>query len=582
MQIFELHFNPKIKDDYTFETFMHEPENISERKLGELYQAGEIKNAIPKKSLDFLAGISKTIRKSYYSSEIKEQEGALLGALKKANEHLSDEIKTGNVNWLGNFNYTALSLKESKLVFTVTGDIKVALIRSGKFIDIGRELNLKEIEPYPLKVFFNTASGKISENDTLFVATKEVYIFLREQGVLASLAKHVKIETAEIKKQIPQSLFSKGEGRNIAGFLMILSSASKNGKKNTFEMLFQREGKKDKSPRLFSFSLLVKKMKRAIREIKLPTPKIKVSVPIIEKLIREKKPKKKIIILVASFILLLTIGFLTFKVASPKKEVVNPAPQEEKIKGLETIIILNEKELEFTPERISLFGSDLYIHNSNSVKLAKINLDSKSLEKTELGKNILKIDANSESPILLSKDGIYYFSDEGWTEKEIGANLENFLFASYLSNLYFLNKETCQIIKSSYLDNSNWGSIKNWPVNKNYCSHPKSMAIDGSVWIVSQNNSILRYYAGEFQEKILLSLSPAVQNLDEMETRTGLPYLYFSESSNNRIIVAEKLDGKIVKQFQGKELNNIKDFSISRDGKVIYILNGFDIYMLTI
>jgi hypothetical protein len=578
MQIFELHFNPKVKDDYSFQTFLHEPENTSERKLGGLYQAGEAKNAIPKKSLDFLAGISKVIRKGYYSSESKEQEKALLFALKKANEHLSDEVKTGNVNWLGNLNYTALSLKDSEVAFTVSGDIKIVLMRDGKLIDIGRELNLKEIEPYPLKVFFNTASGKISEKDTLFVATKEVYIFLREQGALGNLAKCSKIESTEIKKNIPQSLFSKGEGSKIAGFFLVFTFSKKNDKKTTFEMLFQREGKKEDAPKLFSLSLLIKKIKGAIREIKFPTPKIK-SAPIIEKLVKAKRPRKKAVILIASFALLLLIGFLILQILGPKKEVVQPKAEEQIIEGLEKILSLAEAELGFSPERISLFRSDLYIYSPNSAKLVKYNLESKSIEKQEVGKNILKIDVNSESPFLLTKDGIYYFSEAGWTEMPIGRDLENSLFSSYLSNLYFLNKDTCQIIKSSYLEGYSWSPAKNWPFNKNYCAKPKSMAVDGSLWILNNSGEVLEYYAGKIKNRVNLDASLNPENLDKIEARSGASYLYFYSATDNRVVITDK-NGKLIKKFEGGQLGNIKDFSISQDGQKIYILNSLDVYKI--
>jgi hypothetical protein len=579
MQIFELHFNPKAKEDYIFGTFLHEPENTSERKLGGLYQAGEAKNAVPKRSLDFMAQISKVIRKGYYSSESKEQEKALLFALKRANEHLSDEVRTGNVNWLGNLNFTALSLKDSEIAFTITGDMKIVLMRNGELIDIGKELNLKEIEPYPLKVFFNTASGKISEKDTLFIATKEVYIFLREQGVLGNLSKCSKIESAEIKKNIPQALFSKGEGSKISGFFLIFTFSKKNDKKNTLEMLFQREGKKDDAPRLFSFSLLIKKLKQGIKNIRIPAPKIPKSAPIIEKLKKVKKPRKKAVLLIVSFVLLLLLGFLILQVVGPKKEVVQPRAEERMIEGMEKVIGLTEADLGFTPEQISLFGSDLYIYNLNSNKFAKFNLESKSLNKQEIDKNILKIDVNSESPFLLTKDGIYYFSEKGWTEMKIDKDLGNSIFSSYLSNLYFLDKDSCQILKSSYLEVYSWSSIKNWSVNKNYCSKPKSMAIDGSLWILNDNGEILKYYAGKIQNRFNLDSSLNPTTLDKMDIRVNLPYLYFSSSQNNRVITTDK-EGKLVKKFEGSQLGNIKDFSISEDGKTIYLLNGLDIYKL--
>ena len=37
MQIFEFHFNPKLKEDKVFDSFVYEPESSYEKKLGNLY-----------------------------------------------------------------------------------------------------------------------------------------------------------------------------------------------------------------------------------------------------------------------------------------------------------------------------------------------------------------------------------------------------------------------------------------------------------------------------------------------------------------------------------------------------------------
>ena len=36
MQIFELHFNPRQKEEETFDSFVFQPENVYEKKLGSL------------------------------------------------------------------------------------------------------------------------------------------------------------------------------------------------------------------------------------------------------------------------------------------------------------------------------------------------------------------------------------------------------------------------------------------------------------------------------------------------------------------------------------------------------------------
>jgi len=47
MQVFELYFNPKFQEDRFFESFVFEAENVTEKRLGNLYLAGEIRNGLP-------------------------------------------------------------------------------------------------------------------------------------------------------------------------------------------------------------------------------------------------------------------------------------------------------------------------------------------------------------------------------------------------------------------------------------------------------------------------------------------------------------------------------------------------------
>jgi len=61
MQVFELHFNPRGKEDLIFDSFCYEPENIFERRMGGLYMAGLLKNALPQNAR-FLDNLARTIK----------------------------------------------------------------------------------------------------------------------------------------------------------------------------------------------------------------------------------------------------------------------------------------------------------------------------------------------------------------------------------------------------------------------------------------------------------------------------------------------------------------------------------------
>ena len=196
MQVFELHFNPKAKEDLIFDSFCYEPENIYEKRLGSLFLVGELRNVLPQ-NLKFLDNLANFLKKHYYSAPIKlSPETSLKESLKKANEFLENIAKKGDVSWLGNLSFSLISLKPPtalypkrwEINFTKVGDLKIFLLRRGQVIDIGKNLEFEEIEPYPLKIFGNIVSGKLAENDIILVQTKEVFDFFSNQNLIKEIA----------------------------------------------------------------------------------------------------------------------------------------------------------------------------------------------------------------------------------------------------------------------------------------------------------------------------------------------------------------------------------------------------------
>ena len=546
--------------------------------MGRLYIVGELQNTLPQNS-NFLDDLAETIKKNYYTFSIKSPEKALSQCLKKANESLAEKVKKENVSWLGNLNFAVLSLNNFDLIFTKTGKLKILLLRGGEIIDIGKNLDLREIEPYPLKIFLNVVSGKLLQDDRILVLTKEIFDFLFQQDLLAKIAKAENIDSKKIKEILPTSLFTKDEGSKISGicFLAVLTAESKKAEKPE-SILFQNE-KKFSFPKIkFPFKLpkIIKRPK--LPKIKLPKIKIPATGRIIEKFRPEGKIKKKLI-LIAISILILSSGFLIFKKAGEMKESEIKKTLieiQEKVNQAESFLIFKNNEqantlLKEVWEEISLLAE-----KESSLKTEALFLK-ESIEEKLIELNNLEI---IENPELVNEPDSSLFSSPSSSVVDPPSFEFSFdISASYLSNLYFLDKKTCEIIKYSNLGALNWGSAKKWMKDKGPCSNPKSMAVDGSVWILNKDNSILRYYSGFFEENIVLDFFPFPENITQIKTKKDIPYLYLLEPVKNRVIVINK-KGKIIKQFQSDKFDNLKDIDISPDGKTIYLLNNSIVYRI--
>src|SRR3989344_3490039 len=309
-KVFELHFNPKAKEDKFFDTFLFEPENIFERKLGNLYLAGELEHILPQ-NLQFLERVGSYIKKEYYRVSERSPESALKESLRKANEFLSEEVERGNVQWLGNFHFTALSLKNSFFNFTKVGGFKIFLLRRGQIFDIGKNLEFEEIQPYPLKVFGNIVSGKLAPQDRILVLSKDISDIFSQQNIIADIAKLSEIDEKKIK-----AIFQKKENliKQITGVCLLVDIT---------------EDIREIEPKTKKEKITIEKILPRFSQLKIPSLKIptlpRFSLPRMNFLIKFPTPSKKQelkisanfkkkSILIFSLLLLLLVGNFIFNI----------------------------------------------------------------------------------------------------------------------------------------------------------------------------------------------------------------------------------------------------------------------------
>lgn len=349
MQVFELHFNPKGREDRFFDTFLYEPENIYEKRLGSLYMAGELTQALPQNA-HFLNDLAAVIKKEYYSSGLKKsREISFRDAFKKANQFLDEESKRGNVSWLGNLNFATLNFKDLVLNFTKVGDIKILLQRGEELLDIGQNLEYQDTEPYPLKIFGSIVTGKLSQNDKIIILTKDAFSSLTQKEDFLNQLSKVSDEKGlkEILKTKKQIL------SEISGICLLLIVSEKLEPKKTitfrkkppkfsFKKTFLKPISYLPLPKLKLKAPSLKPLAFRVPSLKLPSPKI----PRIKLVI----PKKKIL-LILILISILIAAFFIFRGEKEKELEESRLKIEEaqsKIIMAESFLILKDEEKALT------------------------------------------------------------------------------------------------------------------------------------------------------------------------------------------------------------------------------------------
>jgi len=165
--------NPKGKKDSVCGVFSHEALNIEDASLGNIYIVGTISN-IPKgkyKNSDFLLNLlSSAIKREFYSNHQRTSLEALESALQSANIYLSDFVKKGHDEWIGNMHLACLIFSQNDIHIGQTGHMIIQLFREGTASNIGKKFQSTET-PEPNKTFSNIASGKIEEGDKILIAS---------------------------------------------------------------------------------------------------------------------------------------------------------------------------------------------------------------------------------------------------------------------------------------------------------------------------------------------------------------------------------------------------------------------------
>ncbi|MFH1582548.1 MAG: hypothetical protein ABIA08_02220 [bacterium] len=680
MQVFEFQFNPKHKEDLIFDSFCYEPENVYEKRMGSLYMLGILKNVLPQ-NVHFLDKLAKHIKEKYYKTVSITPEKSLKDTLKKSNEYLEKIVKMGDVSWLGNLSFSAVTIKNFELNFTKTGDLKIYLIRKGQVVDIDQKLNFGDFEPYPLKIFGNIVSGKLAENDIILVLTKSVSdIFFQEKFLSdiarVSLSENLAEETKKIK-EIFNAKKDKLTEATGAALLIVLSKETMPKERETLapkrklkvfsiKEAFAPIFKKIKIPhiphisikkpliRLPRINIRTNKLRITLSKIKKPKlslPKIslpKISVPKIK--MPEIRLNKKIT-LIPILIIFLSLGYYIFQMQTEKKlENYQLILEEAKanIEKAETYFILSDdtpgtkekanellmeswqklspvfkdesslpndfkqevisvkkdisdylyemnkftelsdpelffefKPNDYVPFKISIFNNNLYFVNSYSKNAFELT-QSKEGKIINVDKKLDFTNASKDSLLFLSKPNHLLVLEEGnLNEKQLLSppypDYDFNDFATYGNNIYFLDKNKSRIVKYPFSNNA-WNNPQLW-LEETKANEFKSMAVDGSIWLLTKNNEIKRYYGGSLQQTIKLDVFPETKDFSQIFTTPDIPYLYLIEPIQKRIIIMDK-SGNIIRQYQSQSFDNLLDIVTSENGRTIYLLSGSKVYRI--
>jgi len=149
------------------------PENQDERNFGSLYFIIEIMRT-DEIAQEIAQKIVSTMIDEFYHNLYLDQFTSFELGLKKVNEELAQIAESNNLNWYGKLNSVIATFAGNSLHLTQTGNAEAYLVRANSVSHISQGLSSPGDRVAARHPFVNIASGNLSVNDKIFLASSEL------------------------------------------------------------------------------------------------------------------------------------------------------------------------------------------------------------------------------------------------------------------------------------------------------------------------------------------------------------------------------------------------------------------------
>lgn len=257
------------------------------------------------------------------------------------------------------------------------------------------------------------------------------------------------------------------------------------------------------------------------------------------------------------------------------------------LEGANQIVNTQEIASDASPVNLILAGDSLFAGDASGETVYRVNAKGEdSYAITGAGSLMAEL-----SYPALRDDLIYYLNNDNILQLDSGSdelesnNIEfpenkNDIVAmeTYSNFIYLLNTTNNQIHKYTKSAGSFVGRT-DWIEEEVDLSGAVDLGIDGSIYILFRDGGVEKYQLNRKQDFELDSIEPAFQEATRIQVSPEADegYIYILEPVNNRIGVFNK-EGDFQMQYQDSGFTDIRDFVVDEQNKMIYILNGSQIY----
>jgi len=541
---------------------------------------------------DFLSSLGRdvlnTLEQEFFTLENKDLE-SIETAVKATADKIPDDV---------NCSLVVSFLSENILYIFVVGGGKIQIKREGK---IGDLLHSKENK----KSFLKSASGYLQKDDYIFLQTDQFSNIISVDTLSASLD-HKSV--SEVAENIAPLVHEKEESGASAIILEY-----KGEETSILEAPIPEENEEIQTP------IEEQPTERAQKKQYLSLAKNLLSTVV------SKTPMKRPGNLSHSRKLIATIGiiilvvfvisvFLTIKKQMNSKydalfAQTFPAAQEKYNEG-QGLISLNQnlaRDDFAASQKILNSAKDKFPKDSTQQKqilslLAKVNtalrqtsgvtqVQAESVDPSV--SSMLSVELKFSSSGYFTTDGtnIYFVDSKGVESVDKDGNGKKTIIqtsdlpknvgglATYFGNFYVADKDANQIDK--FVAASSGFGKSDYLKNSQNLSQVSAITIDGSIWALFKNGTVLKFTKGNQDSLSITGLDTPLSNPLRISTTIDDTNIYVLDNGNSRIVVFDKT-GNYKSQYSAGVLKNAKDFEVLESNKRIFVLSGGKVYQINL
>lgn len=183
-----------------------------------------------------------------------------------------------------------------------------------------------------------------------------------------------------------------------------------------------------------------------------------------------------------------------------------------------------------------------------------------------------------------TKNGITEFTIQGKGLRDLpltlsaeGPNIVD--IGQYQGRLYFLDIANNQVWKATR-GAQGYGTTQAWIQDSSASVRGgRSLAIDGSIYILTDTGTILKFTRGSQEQFALDAIEPSLTSGTKLWTDTESDKLYILDANGKRLVVFTK-EGRLVHQYISDGFDSLRGLAIDEKNKTAYLLNGAKVFSL--